>query len=118
MAAHEMTAHELLRRMPELLDHEAARGIDATIQYDVDPAVHQVLREGDLTTHEGPAEAPDLTVIIADDDLVRLFRGELNPMTAFMTGRVQVRGDMQLAQRLVGLVDRSRLAEIAPPSSG
>lgn len=111
-----MTAQELLRRMPELLDSEAARGIDATIQYDVSEPVHQVLHEGQLTTHDGPAESPDLTVVVGDDDLVRLFRGEINPMMAFMSGRVRVRGDMNLAQRLVGLIDRERLAEIAPSS--
>lgn len=107
-----MTAHELLRRMPEVLDPAAAADVDATIQYDVSSPVHHVLREGELTIHEGPAQAPDLVVRMADDDLVALFRGELNPMTAFMTGRIVVKGDMTLAQRLVGLVDRKRLAEL------
>lgn len=108
-----MTAHELLRRMPEVLDQEAAADLDATIQYEVSDPVHHVLRNGDLTIHEGRAEAPDLVVTIDDRDLLELFRGDLNPLTAFMTGRVKVEGDMVLAQRLVALVDRERLTSLA-----
>ncbi|MEX2502028.1 MAG: SCP2 sterol-binding domain-containing protein [Trueperaceae bacterium] len=108
-----MTAHELLRRMPEVLDAEAARGLSATIQYDLSETVHQVLDDGAVRTIDGPAEAPDLIVRIADDDLLALFRGELNPMRAFMTGRVRVRGNVALAQRLASLVDRDRLAALS-----
>lgn len=108
-----MTAHDLLRRMPEVLDEEAAADVDATIQYEVSEPVHHVLKDGELTIHEGRAPSPDLIVKIADGDLVQLFRGELNPLTAFMTGRVKVEGDMTLAQRLVALVDRDRLTQLA-----
>lgn len=108
-----MTAHDLLRRMPEVLDEDAAADVDATIQYDVSEPVHHVLKNGRLTIHEGRAEAPDLTVKIGDQDLVELFQGALNPMTAFMMGRVKVEGDMALAQRLVALVDRERLTRLA-----
>jgi putative sterol carrier protein len=44
-----------------------------------------------------------------DDDLVALIKGELNGMTAFMTGKLQVDGDLMLAQRLPGLFDVSKL---------
>ena len=96
--------------MPEVLDREAAADIDATIQYEVSEPIHHVLHDGDLTMHEGRTEAPDLVVKIEDEDLIDLFHGRLNPMTAFMTGRVKVEGDMALAQRLVSLVDRDKLA--------
>lgn len=95
--------------MPEVLDREAAAGIDATIQYEVSEPIYHVLHDGELSMHEGRAEAPDLVVKIEDEDLIDLFGGRLNPMTAFMTGRVKVEGDMTLAQRLVSLVDRDKL---------
>lgn len=113
-----MNAHEMLRRMPEVLDHDAASDLDAVIQYEVDEPVFHVLENGELTIHEGRADAPDLVVRISDEDLVSLFRGGLNPLTAFMTGKVKVEGDMQLASRLVGLVDRDRLAEVSEPADG
>jgi putative sterol carrier protein len=108
-----MTAKELLHQMPEALDAEAAENTEAIIQYEISEPTYQVLREGRLTVHEGRAESADLTVSIGDDDLVRLFSGELNPMNAFMSGRLKVTGDMGLAQRMVGLVDREKLAQLA-----
>lgn len=108
-----MNARQLLTRMPEVLDAEAAAGTDAVIQYNISQPTYQVLREGELTVHEGVAPDPDLTVTIGDDDLVRLFRGELNPMTAFMTGKVKVEGNVMLAQKLVGFVDRAKLESLA-----
>lgn len=109
-----MTGEELLRRMPHALDADAARGIEATIQYEIGATLHQVLAEGRLTTFDGPATRPNLVVEVREDDLVRLFRRELDPMRALMTGRLRVRGDVGLARRLVRLVDPDRLGD--PPT--
>lgn len=99
--------------MPEVLDREAAADVDATIQYEIEEPVHHVVDHGTVTIHEGRAEAPDLVVRVADDDLLKLFYGELNPLAAFMAGRVRVEGDVQLAQNLLKLVDRERLEDLA-----
>ena len=104
-----MTAKELLNRMPDVLDPEAAAGTEATIQYEISEPTYQVLRDGKLTVHEGRAENPDLTVATSDENLVKLFRGELNAMSAFMSGKLKVKGDLSLAQRLVGFVQRDKV---------
>ena len=44
-----------------------------------------------------------------DDDLVSLLKGDLNGMTAFMTGKLQLDGDMMLAQRMTSFFDASKL---------
>ncbi len=108
-----MDAKTLLKRMPELLDKEAAGDTNAVIQYDISEPVYQVLENGELTVHEGQASAPDLIISMADDDLVKLFSGELNGMTAFMNGKVKLQGDMMLAQRLVGFVNRDKMSTLA-----
>lgn len=112
-----MTAKELLFRMPDALDASAAGSTSAVVQYEISEPVHHVLRDGSLEAREGRAEAPDLTVTIADDDLVSLFSGRLDPMMAFMTGRLRVGGDVELAQRLVGLFDQEALTSLAPGES-
>lgn len=50
----------------------------------------------------GPATAggPDCTLRIGSDAFAALKRGELAPQDAFMTGRVEIDGDMQLAMQL------------------
>ncbi len=108
-----MTAHEMLHKMPAAFDAEAAGDTDAVIQYQISKPVYQVVRDGSLEVHDGLADDPDLVIKISDDNLVKLFRGDLNPMNAFMTGKIRVSGDMTLAQRLVAFVDRERLASLA-----
>ena len=49
-----------------------------------------------VTNHDLPA---DLVVRISRADLVKLGKGELNPMTAMMTGRMKL-SDMALAMSL------------------
>lgn len=108
-----MTATELLNALPEALDADAAGATNAVIQFELSEPMHQVLAGGRLETHHGQADAPDVTVSMSDEDLVALFRGELNPMMAFMTGRLRVTGDVALAQRLVSLFDQERLRSLA-----
>jgi len=42
----------------------------------------------------------DCTITLTLDTLGELMSGELNPTTAFMTGRIQVSGDMGVALKL------------------
>jgi putative sterol carrier protein len=106
-----MTALELLRRLPEVYQGDPDDQ-DVIVQYAISTPVHHVLRGGSLETREGAAEAPDVTILISDDNLVKLMRGELNPMSAFMTGKLKVKGDLMLAQRLVSRVDRDALRRL------
>ena len=104
-----MTAKELLHMIPEAFDGARAGDLRAVVQYDLAEPTYQVIEDGTLRTLPGRAESPDLTLTIADDDLVALFQGTLAPSLAFMTGRMRMKGDVRLAQRLVDLVDRERL---------
>lgn len=104
-----MTARELLERLPDAFDAEGAGDLHAVIQYELTEPVHHVIEGGAVRTVAGRAEAPDLTLAVADGDLVALFEGRLAPSVAFLTGRVRMQGDVRLAQRLVDLVDRERL---------
>ena len=106
-----MTAKELLHRIPESFDARDM-GENAVIQYVISEPVYHVLENGKLTAHDGQADAPDVTIRVSDDNLIRLMKGELNPMSAFMTGKLKVDGNVMLAQRLVSHVDRSTLADL------
>jgi putative sterol carrier protein len=105
-----MTAKELLKKMPEALNRDAANGMKAIIQYQLDEPMYQVLEDGHLHVHEGVADNPDLTVKMSDETFVKFFRGELNSAMAFMTGKIKLKGDMTLAQHLASLVDQNKLS--------
>jgi hypothetical protein len=63
----------------------------------------------------GPvADPPTTTVTITADDAEALGRGELDPMQAFMAGRIQIAGDMTLLMQLSGLMMQVQAAAAAP----
>lgn len=52
------------------------------------------------TVEKAKPEKPDLTVTIAAPDMLALSKGELDPMAAFMTGKLTIDGDISLAMKL------------------
>src|SRR5262245_31496353 len=63
-------------------------------------------------------EAPTTTVTIQAEDADRMERGELNPMEAFMAGRIQVAGDMALLMQLQAAQMQASLAAAAAGAGG
>lgn len=54
-----------------------------------------------VTNDDGPADA---TVQISIPDLMALENGSLDPMMAFMTGKMKVQGDLMAAQKLAPIL--------------
>lgn len=104
-----MTAAELINKLPAAFDSSAATGTECTIQFNVSAPKHVVISNGTCTVKDGTAGSPDVGITMDDDDFVALMTGELNGVTAFMTGKLTVEGDLMLAQRLPSLFDASKL---------
>ncbi|MEM9147822.1 MAG: SCP2 sterol-binding domain-containing protein [Pseudomonadota bacterium] len=60
-----------------------------------------MIRDGAVSTEDGEA---DVTVKADLDTFREMFDGSLSPASAFMTGRVDVEGDMSQAMQLSALV--------------
>lgn len=60
--------------------------------------------DGAVTLEEGEANAPDVTFTMAAQDFIAIANGQLNPISAFMQGKVKVSGDMALAMRLQSIL--------------
>ncbi|MFA9411338.1 MAG: SCP2 sterol-binding domain-containing protein [Deltaproteobacteria bacterium] len=56
-----------------------------------------------VSTGDSPPE--DATIHVASDDWVALTTGEMNPMRAFMSGKIRVDGDLKLAVNLPNVVN-------------
>ena len=56
-----------------------------------------------VTNEDKPADA---TVSIKWDDFLALSEGKLDPMMAFMQGKLKIAGDMMIAQKLAPLLKR------------
>lgn len=79
---------------------EKAAGVNKVAQFNFtgsEPgtwAVH--VHDGTFEYNEGPAENPNVTVTTSSQDWLALLRRELNPVTAVMSGRLKIQGDMGL----------------------
>jgi putative sterol carrier protein len=82
-------------------DSSKAAGLNATYLFDVDGAGTWTVRvdNGQVHVQEGGEEA-DTTIEASEDTFMRIVRGEQNPTSAFMTGKLKVRGDMGKAMQL------------------
>jgi SCP-2 sterol transfer family len=82
------------------------RHTDGTCRFEVEGVGSWLVRaeHGKLSVSEARGPAPaDCTLTASEDDFLRMARGEQNPLTAFMQGRLQVTGQLALAERFADL---------------
>jgi putative sterol carrier protein len=97
---------ENARQFFESLEGRAAQsskagGLTATYLFEIADAGTWTVRvdNGDVHVHEGGGEA-DTTIEASQDTFMQIVRGEQNPTSAFMMGKLKVRGDMGKAMKL------------------
>ena len=86
-------ASDLVRAVaPDLVlvvEHEVVGGPDGTVRY------HITFDRGTARLHSGPATMPDARFSEDHATAVAVSSGAINAQSAFMTGRLRVRGDME-----------------------
>lgn len=106
------TVQEMFNELPKYFDPEAWGSKDATMVFDVTGEQSGTwvakIENKQLDVHKGTAEDPDMTLIASGDDLLKMVNGDLNPVSAFMSGKVKIQGDMSLAMKLQGLLGAVR----------
>lgn len=90
---------------------DKAAGKSAVIQYDITlPDSAQswqvVVGDGKATTTKAGDKEPNVTLVLASADFLRVISGKLNGVQAFMSGKLKVKGDMMLAQTMQGWFDQ------------
>lgn len=103
-------AVEFLKKMPSVFLPEAATGVECIVQYNCSTPAYVTIKGSTCVVAEGESPDPaDITITMDDEDLIGLLTGELNGMTAFMTGKLKLEGDLMLAQQINGFFDMSKL---------
>lgn len=59
-----------------------------------------VVANRQCTVTPGTIEKPDVTIGMVAADFVKMVRGELQPVVAFMQGKIKLQGDMNLAMKV------------------
>jgi putative sterol carrier protein len=95
------SAREFFEGLPERIDPERARALEASYQFDIEGAgTWRLEADGDRVV-VSESDAPADCVIRTDErTFLRIVGGEQSPMGAYMTGKVRVEGDLGLALKL------------------
>jgi len=64
------------------------------------------LKNGNGSVREGEGKT-DCSIELTDDDFVKLMNGQLDPQMAFMNGKLKIKGNLMLSQKLELLMNRS-----------
>ncbi|AEK61042.1 SCP2 sterol-binding domain-containing protein [Collimonas fungivorans] len=104
-----MTVNDIIKLMPSGLNSVAAADMKSSIQFDIAKPMYLLIDHGTCTAHEGVVDAPDVALTMADEDLKAMLKGELNGAMAFMSGKLKLKGDLMLAQRIPSLFDASKI---------
>lgn len=105
-----MAIQETITKLTDKMnqDPEGIQGIDAVYQFDIEGSeTHQVrLAGGSAEYRQGEEFDADCILTMTEANFAKLTAGQLNPTTAFMTGKLKVKGDLSLAVRLQSLLKK------------
>ena len=82
-------------------DAEKTAGMNNSYLFDIEGAGQWLVsvNDGNVEVTEGGGEA-DTTITTSEENFLAISRGELNPTTAYMTGKLKIKGDMGAAMKL------------------
>ena len=96
------SVNEFFDGLSSRVDESKTAGMTNTYRFDIDGAGSWIVdvQDGKVTvTQDGDAE-PDCTISTSEETFQKLVNGELNPTTAYMTGKLKIKGDMGAAMKL------------------
>jgi putative sterol carrier protein len=101
---------EIFRRFPEYAQRSRIAGLDAAIRFKItgraDGGADRYgveIRNGEVRTGRDLEVDPRATIIMDGPDFLKLVTGNSNPVIAFLTGKLKIRGDLGFAAQLPGL---------------
>jgi len=92
---------EFFEGLPVRVDPSRIAGMTNTYVFDIEGAGTWTVAivDGTITVTEGASDA-DCTFSASEESFQKIVAGEQNPTTAYMTGKLKIKGDMGAALKL------------------
>jgi len=95
---------QIFQEMPKRFDASKAGDMNASVLFDLsgdDGGQWAVqIADGKCEVVEGGVESPTASVMMDADDYAKMTSGKLNPMMAFMSGKIKVDGDLNAVMKV------------------
>jgi NAD(P)-dependent dehydrogenase (short-subunit alcohol dehydrogenase family)/putative sterol carrier protein/acyl dehydratase len=98
----DLTVSGVFAGMADAFQADAAAGVDVVFQFNIsgDGGGDWVVKvkDGQIEIDEGTIDKPTTVIKMGDEDFVALLKGDLNPMSAFTSGKLRIEGDIMKSQ--------------------
>jgi putative sterol carrier protein len=96
-----MTVQEFFDALPGKVDPAKTAGMNNSYVFDIEGAGEWTVSvaDGAVSVVEGAGDA-DCTISASEETLMKIASGEANATTAYMTGKLKIKGDMGAALKL------------------
>ncbi len=93
---------EFFEGLPSRVDESKTAGLTNTYRFDIEGAGSWTVdvQDGKVSVAEDGGGEPDCTITTSEEIFQKLISGEQNPTTAYMTGKLKIKGDMGAAMKL------------------
>jgi putative sterol carrier protein len=95
------TVQEFFETLPSRADTSKTAGMSNSYGFDIEGAGQWTVtvEEGSVSVAEGVGET-DVTISASQEVFEKIIAGEQNPTSAYMTGKLKIKGDMGAAMKL------------------
>ena len=96
-----MAAKDFFDSLPSRADASKLAGVNNSYLFDIEGEGQWLVNvaDGSVNVSEGTGDA-DATIETSSETFAKIVSGEQNPTTAYMTGKLKIKGDMGAAMKL------------------
>ena len=96
------TVQEFFETLTSEADTSKTEGMNNSYAFDIEGAGQWTVKvtDGSVSVHDGIEDTADVTISSSQEVFQKIVAGEQNPTSAYMTGKLKLKGDMGAAMKL------------------